>query len=713
MTEVCSVDFETWARVNIKLGSYRYLVDPATRFLMMAWAFNDGMEPELWWPGQPLPERIVDHVRSGGIMSGWNAMSFERIAWRHMGATRHGFPEVRDEQWFDPMLLAVAHNMPRSLEQAASFVGTPVAKDKEGRRLMLKLTSAKTTPDPDKINPAELVRLGEYCRTDVRVEQAVATRMLHWPQVYPWPQMVAIDRAINDRGIAIDVNLVQGLYQAAVDETAKIDADMNRLTNGRVRKVSDIQRLKDWLLELGVPLPLKPEKRTSEDDEDLADEDDGGVVLPGAKLSYQLGKRDIMDLLARRDIPDIARQAMEWRLEAAKASTKKLKTMLEAVGPDGRVRWMLKLFGAQQSGRWSGAVVQPHNFVRDTVGNDDDAEKAFQRRHGRKPEKADADEVHHIGEELVDGAVADAMTGSNEMIRLLQGPVLPFISRMMRRCLTARAGYTLIQGDYSAVEARLTDWFCQNIGTLKAYEEGRDVYRLLASMMMGVPPEQLTREQRQRGKVSKLALGFTGGKGALLAMGRQYGMEITEDEAKLTVKQFRDANPELVKFGQDIYCTACLAVTIPQREFPIPPLNVATFHFDGQALRMKLPSGRNITYWGPKIEGEDDFGSPILTCWQIKGGIAVRRKLWSGILIENLASGSAVDMLAGALVRIEGAGIPVVLHVHDGIEGEVPVHDAERLLPVFRDCMLEAPPWTRIGHPLPIGADIHIGNRFG
>lgn len=732
---ILSIDFETWASTDLKLGSLKYLTAPDTILLMMAWCFQ-GEEPDIWFPWEPLPQRIIDHVNSGGMIAGWNSMTFERIAWREIGVKRHDFPEVKDEQWLDIMYLSVAANMPRSLDGAARFVGASALKDDAGHKLMLKLTSPKQTPDPRKIPMEEFLLLAEYCKDDVRAEMATAAKLPNWPQAWPWPQMPAVDRAINDRGILCDIALVTAMQKAAIIETERMDRDMNILTGvtwppntdrahvekmllkfrgqsdvikGKVPKVTNIEGLKSFLLESGVKLKLKHEPVDIENDAPVEEEDD----IDDSKIAYRLRKNDIVDLLATDDLSIVCRIALEMRLEAAKASAKKLKKVLEVAGPDGRIRWQLKLFGASQSGRFSGAGVQVHNFLRDCIGSDDHATKVFEKEYGRKPGKGDKDAIHEISERLIRDAVNDALTGDPDYIRMMQGPVLPFISKMMRRILCAPEDKTFIQGDYSAIEARMMSWLCQDARMLEVYASGGDPYIVVAAGIMGVSPDMITKEQRQRGKVSLLAMGFMGGVGALVAMGMAYGMRMTKDEARPIVKAFRESNPELVAFGRAIFNTAIWAVKNPNKVYAVGPLDVITFTCDGKCLYMTLPSGRQIRYWSPHLEGEDDYGNPILTCLQIKGKAIFRRTLWSGIFCENAASGASVDLLAGALTRLDNADLPVVLHVHDGIECEVDDYMAPQLLGAFKAAMLEAPAWSKKGIPLPIAASIHISPRFG
>jgi DNA polymerase bacteriophage-type len=77
---ILRIDFETRSVVDLpKTGVHIYAEDPTTDVWCMAWAFDD--EPvEIWIKGEELPERIRDHVESGGLVGAWNA-AFELAIW--------------------------------------------------------------------------------------------------------------------------------------------------------------------------------------------------------------------------------------------------------------------------------------------------------------------------------------------------------------------------------------------------------------------------------------------------------------------------------------------------------------------------------------------------------------------------------------------------------------------------------------------------------
>jgi hypothetical protein len=77
------------------------------------------------------------------------------------------------------------------------------------------------------------------------------------------------------------------------------------------------------------------------------------------------------------------------------------------------------------------------------------------------------------------------------------------------------------------------------------------------------------------------------------------------------------------------------------------------------------------------------------------------------MLVENVVQAIARDLLAAALMRLEAAGYPVVLHVHDEVVCEVPEGFGD--LKEFKRIIVEAPAWAK---GLPIAAKSREGLRF-
>lgn len=328
-----SIDFETRAIVDLKeTGIYPYALDPGTDIWCFAYAFDDE-EPEIWYPGLPFPERLRQHIEAGGEMRAWNA-AFERLIWKYIGVPRYGFPEVKMEQWVCTAVEAAAMALPRSLDQAGRVTGLAQKKDQDGYELMMRMTrprKARKGEDPNGIywfdDDGRKQRLYEYCKQDVRVEQAMAKIVR--PLSDFERTMYLYDQIINDRGIGLDRQLVLAAQRIVEEGTARANAALSQLTGGMVTEVTQTGQLREWL---GVESVAK------------------------AKVAEML----------ESDLDPTHREALEVRLEAGKSSVAKLESMLAYVNADDRMRHLL-MFLAANTGRWGGKGPQPQNYPRPLI----------------------------------------------------------------------------------------------------------------------------------------------------------------------------------------------------------------------------------------------------------------------------------------------------------------------------------------------------------
>jgi DNA polymerase len=490
---------------------------------------------------------------------------------------------------------------------------------------------------------------------------------------------------------------------------------MNALTGGAVPRTTNVESLKEWLVARKVELPMKATAAAAQE-EDEPDEEDNADT--GAKESkWRLRKSDIADLLSRSDIPDDCRSALFMRAEAAKASVRKLNTML-AIADGGRLRGMMTLMGAQATGRWSSGKAQLHNMVRDAFAKD---YENIAEQNGLDPKK-DKALVRQVAQQSLLTAIQVGRTGDPDLIRWmyettrkdLRGRtrvegVLPWVSRMMRRTICAPEGYLLLNGDFANIEARIPVWLAGQEETVQAFARGEDLYRVQASPVYGVPPEALTSEQRQIGKVMRLFLGFCGGVNAFIPAAMNYGLVIPREDGQRYVTIFRDTNKTLMDFCDANLSSAALAIQYPGQEFQVPPKGLVSWLVRDGCLLCRLPSGRFLRYWGPRLsQGYWSDGRPKntldVTVLVVKGRAVFRRTLWRGLAIENLTQAIAADLLANALKNLDDANIPVTLHVHDSAAAEVAEDRAQDTLPVFKQAMLAAPAWAA-GLPLAVDAD--------
>lgn len=754
MNNIFGMDIETSSAAPLqKVGAAAYIDHPSTVCLMVAWhPIGDPSPARLWCYGDPVPGEIVNHVRGGGLFTGWNVLNFDRRGWARL-LVPLGFPPVSDDNWRDSIHLAAAANLPRSLEGCAKAVGLGFNTDLKDHKRIKRITDQTQTPLTlmpngrlvfgDRVSgllkPAQIAALDDdmawlmaRCPQDVVMEEGVLLRLPPWPDMKPWLAMPAIDRRINDRGVLLDVPLVEGMAHAAAKETARLDEEMDKLTKGRVPKTTNVEKLKLWLLERNVPVPLKATKAEQE----LLEFDGDDSLNPESEAEkgsrYRLRKNDIANLLALPDseVPEDCRIALYMRAEAAKASVRKLRAMLDAAGSDGRLLGMLTLMGAQAVGRFSSGRAQLHNMVRDAFAKD---YENIAEKNGLHP-KHDKGQVKQLANLMLATAIQIGRTGDPDLIRMmyeaprkdLQGRVriegvLPWVSRMMRRTIAAPAGRVLVNGDFANIQARIPVWLAGQQETVDAFARGEDLYRVQAAPVYGLPPDQLSSEQRQIGKVMRLFLGFGAGVNAFIPAAMIYGISIPQETGRQFVDIFRATNKPLVEFWDNNLLAASYAIIYPGQEFWVPPTNYVSWFMEpangdrADCLCMRLPSRRLLRYWEPRLEQGywPDGGAKStldLTVLVVKGGHRFRRTLWRGLAMQNTTAAIEADLLCVALNNMEDAGIPVDLHVHDSISGEADEDNAEQIMPVFKQCMISMPSWA---NGLPVAADCDISARFG
>ena len=654
MSLCIGLDVETHSPVDLpRTGASVYARDPRTDCLLLSYKITGGNAPvSRWRKGEPPPDDLMHYARTGAHFSGWNVIGFDRLIWRHILVARYGFEPIDDDRWLDSMHRAASANLPRSLDGAASAVGMPFQKNLKDSNRIRRITNANRTPVP---SADDIAWLADRCDQDVLMEEGVLLRLPPWPQVEPWNRMPEIDRAINDRGVLVDLDLIRGMAKAASTEGTRLSKAMSALTDGEVKATTNVEQLKNWLVTRGVVLPLVT------DAEDEEDNDDEEATETEKKSRWRLRKSDVADLLARDDIPEICRQALLIRAEAAKASVRKLNSMIAGADTDGRIRGAHILMGAQQTARFSGVRVQVQNLIRDAFGNEDEVADV-----NKLSAKKNKKEVHALAEACLTTAIQVGRSGDADIIRLMyerqrkdsQGrvyteTVMHWISRMLRRVICAPEGYTLLNGDFAQIEARIPNWLAGQWDVVEAFAQGKDVYRMQAAPIYNVKPEELTHEQRQMGKVQTLFLGFAGGENAFIPAAMNYGLSIAVPVAQNIVKIFRERNSFLAAYWDELLWCAIQAVMSPGCVFSVKPTHLISWCMEGDCLLARLPSGRCLRYWQPRLEQgywKDGKPKPMpdLTVLQVKGRAVLRRTLWRGLTIENcLTADTKVITLQG------------------------------------------------------------------
>ena len=548
------------------------------------------------------------------------------------------------EQFYCTATQARANCAPGSLEDVGRFAGASMKKDHRGAQLIRLMCVP-----PFKDSPELMAEMIQYCEQDVRAMRAIskAMRDLSDEELTDYH----VNERINDRGVLVDVPLCQAAVKFASDELVEIEQIVQEVTGGAIASVRS-PRMREWVLE-----------RVGEQAKKLMEKDG----------KYSIDKTVRANLLMMENPDEVPADVQEviqcaddlWASSVAKFS--RLSGLADE--EDQRVRGAFVFAGGSATGRASSYGAQVHNFTRKCADEPEAARNAMVRGHSIVP---------RYGKRVTD---------------VLKG--------MLRPALIPATGKHFVVADWAAIEARVNPWLSgRGDDKLELFRTGEDVYKVNAAATFNVRVADVTKDQRQIGKVQELACGFAGGVGAFAAMGRAYGISLPEPVAKRMVDGWRRANTWAVPYWTSLEESYTRAMRNKGREFKAGRI---TYLFDGQHLWYALPSGRILCY--PYAKLESDGISYAKAAWKPAQDAKEwpRARLWKGLACENVTQAVANDLLRHSLRQLDD----VVLHVHDEIVVETADPSAAENL---KRVMCTAPAWAQ---GLPLDAEVETMKRYG
>lgn len=653
-----SIDLETFSSVPIaKAGAQKYIESHDFEILLFAYSV-DGSDVSCidFLQGEILPNWLIDALTSPDyIKHAYNAAFEWGCLSRYLGR------QLPPEQWRCTMFHGLYAGYTAGLDATGRALGLPEDKRKlnTGKALIryfcvpcapTKANGGRTRNMPHHA-PERWQLFKEYCRQDVVTEMEIEKRLssIIIPDFVQkeWER----DLIINSRGVAVDMELVEGALN--IDKTVHDRLVAEAMELSGLNNPNSVAQLSLWL-----------ESQTGENVSDLR-------------------KDTVAKMLAEKDNSPKVQRMLEIRQELGKTSTKKYDAIEAAVCKDGRVRGLLQFYGANRTGRWAGRLVQVQNLPRTYTNPLELARELVKKR-------------------------------NIEALRFIYGSIPNTLSQLIRTAFIAAPGNVLIDADFSAIEARVISWLAGEEWRLEVFRTHGKIYEASASQMFGVPIELIKKGNpeyslRQKGKVAELALGYQGGTGALIAMGA-LDMGIAEEDLSDIVSRWRESNKRI----RDLwYKMEAAAVQVISQGGAVGVNGLVISHelncdtgFD--ALTILLPSGRKLFYVSPQI-GENQWGKPSLSYM----GMNQTSKKWQrietygGKLVENSVQAIARDCLAQAIENLETAGIPVVFHIHDEVVIDC-TPDTASLDDVIQ-IMSKPIPWAS---GLPLGADGWVGTFF-
>ena len=473
-----SIDLETYSDVNItKCGAYKYAESDEFEILLFGVSVDGG--PVVVYDlacGDSIPDEILAALSDENVTKWAFNASFERVClsnWlkkhRPEYFTGYSIPEDPAGQYLDPaswkcsMIWSAYMGLPLSLEGVGAVLKLQDQKLKEGKDLIryfctpckpTKANGGRTRNLPEH-DPEKWELFKKYNQRDVEVEMAIQKRL----SKYPVPEFIwdeyHLDQEINDRGIALDMDVVENAITFDERSKAALSETMQDITG--VENPNSVVQMKAWLSENGVE-------------------------------AESLGKKDVAKLID--DTDGQVEEALRLRLQLAKSSVKKYLAMQNAVCKDGRAHGMFQFYGANRSGRWAGRLIQLQNLPQNHM-----------------PDLAEARAIVKSGDydtlQLLYDDIPDTLS---QLIRtaFVPRPGYKFIvsdfSAIEARVLAYLAGETW----RSKVFAEGKDIYCASASQMFG---------------VPVEKHGINGHLRQKGKIAELALGYGGSVGALKSMG--------------------------------------------------------------------------------------------------------------------------------------------------------------------------------------------------
>lgn len=473
-----SIDLETFSDREIKkCGVYKYAESGNFEILLFGVSVNEGdvVVYDLAC-GDVLPEEIVDALVDDTVIKWAFNATFERVClsyWikRHYPEKfkSYGVPEdtvgnyLNPASWRCSMIWSAYMGLPLSLEAVGAVLRLEDQKMKEGKDLIryfcmpcspTKSNGGRTrnlpTDAPDKWRIFK-----SYNKRDVEVEMGIKEKLHKFPVPdFVWDEY-HLDQQINDRGILIDLQLVNNAI--AFDERSKgeIASEMQSMTD--IENPNSTVQVKAWLADHGLETDT-------------------------------LGKKAVAELIKKA--PENLAEVLSLRQQLAKSSVKKYQAMQNSACNDGRSRGMFQFYGANRTGRWAGRLIQlqnlPQNHMKDL---------------------AEARELVRQGDyEAMSLFYDDIPDTLSQLIRtaFIAKPGYKFyvadFSAIEARVIAHLAGETW----RAEVFKNGGDIYCASASQM---------------FHVPVVKHGVNGHLRQKGKIAELALGYGGGVGALKAMG--------------------------------------------------------------------------------------------------------------------------------------------------------------------------------------------------
>ena len=459
-----SIDIETYSDIPLqKTGVYRYCESPNFEILLFGYSIDSGPVQVVDLAcGEHIPKEVLAALEDDSVIKWAFNAAFERICLsRYLGYPTGEY--LDPESWHCSMVWAATMGLPLSLEGVGAVLGLEKQKLTEGKELIkyfcqpclpTKANGQRTRNRPFHA-PDKWELFKRYNARDVEAEMGIQRKLFKFPVPPQVWEEYDIDQEINDRGVRIDMELVEQAIQMDARSRQELTDAMKRMT--ALENPNSVQQMKQWLSDNGME-------------------------------TDSLGKKVVAELLKTAP-PELA-EVLTLRQQLAKSSVRKYQAMEKTVCSDNRARGMFMFYGANRTGRFSGRNIQLQNLPQNHL-----------------PDLAEARALVRSGDfDAVELLYEDVPDTLSQLIRTAFIPregaqfLVADFSAIEARVIAWFAGESWRQ----EVFAKGGDIYCASASQM---------------FKVPVEKHGINGHLRQKGKIAELALGYGGSVGALKAMG--------------------------------------------------------------------------------------------------------------------------------------------------------------------------------------------------
>ena len=455
-----SIDIETYSSVNLqKAGVYKYAESPDFDILLFGYSVDGGAVHVIDLAcGEKIPAEIVDALSDESVIKWAFNAQFERVCLSNYLETW-----LSPDSWHCTMVWSATLGLPLSLEGVGAVLGLEKQKLTEGKNLIKYFcvpcaptrTNGGRTRNLPQHDMEKWEQFKAYNLRDVETEMSIQKMLTRFPVPdFIWDEY-HLDQEINDRGIGLDMTLVE--QAIAIDSISRknLTQQIQNLTD--LDNPNSVAQMKGWLSDNGLEMDT-------------------------------LGKKAVAETL--KTAPKHLADVLSLRQQLAKSSVKKYTAMQTAVCKDSRARGMFQYYGANRTGRFAGRIIQLQNLPQNHMSD-----------------LADARTLVRSGNYDALGLLYDDIPDTlSQLIRTAFVPqdgrkfIVADFSAIEARVLAWLAG----EKWRMQVFADGKDIYCSSASQMFG---------------VPVEKHGINGHLRQKGKIAELALGYGGSVGALKSMG--------------------------------------------------------------------------------------------------------------------------------------------------------------------------------------------------